>query len=184
MSNFVQASLPVREAIAAWAAAASTAGAHLPNMVSKCLTYENWEGGACDEDNNWSAFSIVEACTEGNNGWDAFNIVEACTAACRNIYQENVADPHFPMPRGMDLRIFPEGNVFLVWESDSHTITLKFVARRRHWSVFKNEKVVESPGFSAILMIDAKDEELELEASPRVAAAVAASFTLQTQGWN
>ena len=167
MSIFLQVSLPVREAIAAWAAAASTASAVLPNMVAKCLTYENWEGGRIAYDDEYE---------EGV--WDSFRIVEACVAACRNLYDE---DSSFPLPRGMDLRIQVDGSVYLVWESESHVITLKLVAQREGWTTRSKEgKALESPGFEAILDI-AGDH---LEASPRVAAAVAASPTLQAQGWD
>ena len=170
MSNFLQASLPVQEAIAAWAAAASTAGALLPGMIQKCITYENWQGGR-----------IPQADEDEESVWDAFRIVEACVAACRNLYEE---DSSFPLPRGMDLRIQVDGSVYLVWESESHVITLKLVAQRERWTTRCQEgKAIESPGFAAILQIDA-DETLKIEASPRVAAAVAASPTLQTQGWD
>lgn len=169
MSNFLQVSLPVQEAIAAWAAAASTANALLPNEVKKCLTYENWEGGRIPDNDK-----------DEDNVWDAFRITEACVAACRNLYEE--WDSSFPLPRGMDIRILLDGCVYLIWESDSHIVTLKFVAMRSRWTIRDDEgKALESPGFEAILDITGDDD---LETSPRVAAAVAASPTLQSQGWD
>ena len=173
MTNFLQAPLPTPEGIAAWAAAASTAGAILPGRVAQVLCPHEW-----DEYGN--RYGI----TDPDELWDSFNVLEAVAAAARSIYRE---DPgHYPMPRGMEVGLTPEGGVSLVWRSDTHTITLRIGGG---WSTADadgrggpNQAPHWQPNMGQSVLFIEGDHD-DLAASPRVLAAVAASATIQQQGW-
>lgn len=161
--SFLQVRLPVREGLAAWAAAASTAGAILPGRVLEVLDGDQWTSGGHTPE------------TEIDEVWDAFSILEAVAAAARSVYENSDSD--YPMPRGMEVRIEPTGSVSLLWRSDTHVITLQFgggwarpYEGGGHWA--------PNLEFTTLFV-----EGESLDDSPRVAAAVAASPTLQEQGW-
>jgi hypothetical protein len=137
-----QKRLPCAEAVKAWAAAAGTAGAFMPPLVAKQLL--SWE------ENEWCTPLVLEAVA-----------VAAAQANAQN-------DGHFPPPRGMQVGVAPSGHWTLIWESDSHAITLQ-----GGWSM------------AALLEIEVTSHEAPAlrRPSPRVAAAVAASPTLQQEGW-
>ena len=170
MTSFLQASLPIREGIAAWAAAASTAGAVLPGRVAQALLHHDW-------DEHGPQYNVGP-----DELWDAFSVLEAVAAAARSIYRE---DPvHHPMPRGMEVGIAPYRGVTLVWRSDAHTVTLRFGGG---WSTADlpdrgapGSAPHDQPCMShSVLMIEGEGDAR----SPRVLAAVAASATLQQNGW-
>jgi hypothetical protein len=175
MNGFISCSLPTREGIAAWAAAAATAGALLPGAVAQVLLSHNW-------DEHGDAIDVEDV----EDLWDAYSVLEAVASAARHVYRQE-ASSSCPMPRGMEVGIGPDGRVGLVWQSDSHIITLRFgggwstadldrggPGRRPHWA----------PDMStSVLMIQGSSLEA-LRASPRTAAALAASSTLQEQGWS
>ncbi len=165
----IHASLPTAEGIAAWAAAAGQAGAVLPGRVAQAL------------ERDWDEHGTQYNVSDVEDLWDAFSVLEAVAAAARSIYRE---DPgHYPMPRGMEVGIAPNGWVSLVWQSDSHTITLRIIGG---WSTADDPKPSGghwAPDMSrSVLLIDVDDERDPL-ASPRALAAVAASETLKRQGW-
>ncbi len=170
MTNFLQASLPTGEGIAAWAAAAGQAGAILPDRVAEVLIPNEWG-------NHGSQYG------EADDLFDAFDVLEGVAAAARSIYRE---DPgHYPMPRGMEVGIAPSGDVSLVWRSDSHTIALHIGGG---WSSADLERggpngtPHHQPDMSrSVLLIDG--DHNDLAQGPRALAAMAASATLQQQGW-
>lgn len=173
----LSAHIPTREAIAAWAAAASTAGAVLPGRVARILDTFPW-------DNYGSQYPSGGEEIDPDDLLDAYSILQAVAAACRSIYREDPS--HYPMPRGMEVFIDPEGRVALIWGSDSHTVALRFGSgwstadmpgrggpnQAPHWAPNLSEARLDIEG------------DFELDESPRVAAAVAASPTLQQQGWD
>lgn len=171
--NFLQASLPTREGIAAWAAASSTARAILPGRVAAVLVPHEWD----EHGDQYGVEDLDEL-------WDSFSVLEAVAAAARSVYRD---DPgHYPMPRGMEIGIEPSGGVSLVWRSDSHTITLRIGGG---WSTADqdgrggpNQAPHWQPNMSRSVLFIEGDHE-NLAASPRALAAVAASITLQQQGW-
>jgi hypothetical protein len=173
MTNFLQAPMPTPEGIAAWAAAAGHAGAILPSRVAQVLIPEEW-----DEYGN--RYGI----TDPDELFDAFSVMEAVAAAARSIYRE---DPgHYPMPRGMEVGIDPSGDVSLVWRSDTHTITLRigggWASADLEGRGGPNQAPHYQPNMSRSVLFIEGDRD-NLAASPRALAAVAASITLQQQGW-
>lgn len=170
INGFISCSLPTKEGLAAWAAAAGTAGAVLPGVIAQVLS------------RNWDEHGDVD---DVENLWDGFNCLEAVAAACRHVYRQ---DPrHYPMPRGGELYVAPDRRVGLLWRSDSHTVALHFgggwssadldrggPGLRPHWAPNMSESLLTIEGSS----LDA------LRASQRTAAAVAASPTLQEHGWS
>ena len=176
---FLQISLPTVEGLAAWAAAASTAGAILPGVVAQVLS----------ESHSWDKHGAVYGVENVEDLWDAFSVLEAVAAACRHVYRQDPS--HYPMPRGMEVGIAPGGSVALTWRSDSNTITLRFGGG---WSTADlddrgpNQTPHSQPDMSrACLSIEWVGDQPTtyeaLKASPRAVAAVAASPTLQQQGW-
>lgn len=159
--------LPTREAIAAWAAAASTAGAVLPGRVASILDAFPW-------DNHGSQYpSGGEGEIDPDDLLDAYSILEAVAAACRSVYRE---DPSwYPMPRGMEVGIEPDGRAALIWRSDTHTVALRFGSG---WSTADLDRggPNQTPHWAPNLSKARLDIESEAGAeSPRAAAAVAAS---------
>jgi hypothetical protein len=163
----IHASLPTAEGIAAWAAAASQAGAVLPGRVAQALE-RDWD------DHGHKNVSDVE------DLWDVFDVLEAVADAARSVCREHRSEP--VMPRGMEVGIAPNGYVSLVWRSESHTITLQIIGG---WSTADTHRADDhwDPDMSeSVLLIEVYGERDPL-ASPRALAAMAASETLKRQGW-
>ena len=164
----IHASLPTAEGIAAWAAAAGQAGAVLPGRVAQALERDWGDHG----------HKNVE---DVDDLYDVFDVAEAVAAAARSVYREFSGEP--VMPRGMEVGISPNGWVSLVWQSDSHTITLRIIGG---WSTADDTErgtAHWAPDMSeSVLLIQVYGERDPL-ASPRALAAMAASETLKRQGW-
>lgn len=154
--------IPTQEAIDAWVAAASTAGALMPAAVAAALK-PTYEGQPCE----WDNYPRLDPQLQ-----DATGIVMAVIEAAKAVYFDPEADgwEGCPVPRGMQVGIEPDGTVSLVWVSETHTITLLFGSGG--WGT--GAKL----GFSRLVITGEN-----LENSPRVRAAVAASPTLQEKGW-
>jgi len=175
MTNFLQAPMPTPEGIAAWAAAASTAGAILPSRVAQVLIPHEW-------DEYGDRYGVKEE--DLDELFDTYSVLEAVASAARSIYRE---DPnHYPMPRGMEIGIDPTGDVSLVWRSDRHTITLRigggWASADLEGRGGPNQAPHRQPNMSRSVLLIEGDRD-NLAASPRALAAVAASATLRQRGW-
>jgi len=158
-----QSSLPTNEGLAAWAAAAGEAGAIMPKRVAEVLL-RNWN------DHGYRRVDDVD------DLFDAFNVIEAVAAAARSLYREHSGET--PMPRGMEVGIRLDGTVSLVWVSYNHTITL-FIGGG--WSTADLSPTVHwQPDMSNSCLVIQSES---LAQSPRIVAAVNASPTLQSKGW-
>ena len=110
-----QESFTISDGLDRWVAAASTAKAMLPWEVRDYIQRIDWDAA-------------------GDDRVDMYDIVEAVVHACRSCQERHVEDcdgTYCPCPRGVSVHCSPNGCVDIVWESESHVTTLRFVAECR-----------------------------------------------------
>ena len=166
--DLIQVSLPTREAIAAWAAAASTAGAVLPGAVADRLLHHAW-------DHYGPTYGV-----DADEILDAFTIAETTLAAARAVWREY----NCPLVRGLDIKIQPNGSCCLTWQTENHIVSVIF---GEGWATAdlpnRGDEQGEVPHCTpdltrAIFSLSGP----ALVGSPRLAAAAAASRALVESG--